>query len=51
VSDAMARRLLMEKVITNGTAWLQSVLDANGVDKISSLTRAQLVAIIEGRDA
>jgi hypothetical protein len=50
MSDAMLRRLVMEKVIRLGTAWLQSVLDAAGTTRISDLSHEQLTAIVEERD-
>jgi hypothetical protein len=49
MSDKLLRRLLMDKTLRLGTAWLAGVLQCAGTDKISLLTHAQLVAILEER--
>jgi len=50
-SIRMLRKLLRDLVYARGTPWLQGVLDAAGVTRISALSRAQLVASVEERDA
>jgi hypothetical protein len=49
MGDKLLRRLLMDKTLRLGTAWLAGVLQCAGTDKISLLTHAQLVAILEER--
>ena len=51
MTDAMARRLLMERVIERGVDYLREVLQGAGVNRISDLTHTQLVAIVEERDS
>jgi hypothetical protein len=43
MSDAQLLKPLRNKVISRGPLCLQSVLDAAGVDRISTLSRAQLL--------
>jgi hypothetical protein len=50
VTDAMARRLFADKVIRLGVDWLRVILAENGVDRVSLLPRAALLAAIEERD-
>jgi hypothetical protein len=45
----MLRRLLMDKVVRLGTAWLRIVLQAAGTDRISGLSTDQLRAAVEER--
>jgi hypothetical protein len=49
-SIALLRRLLRDQVYLRGTGWLREVLAQAGVDKISLLTRAQLLRATEERD-
>jgi len=49
MSDALMRRLLMERVIQRGTEWLREVLQGAGVTRVSDLPRAALLQVIEER--
>ena len=51
MTDQMLRRLIMEKVVSNGLDWLRSLLAQANVTRLSDVPRAALIAAIEERDA
>jgi hypothetical protein len=51
MTEAQLRRLLRDRVLERGLPWLQGVLDAAGVTRVTALSREQLLAAVEGRDA
>jgi hypothetical protein len=51
VTDQMLRRLIMEKVVSNGLDWLRSLLAKANVTRLSDMPRSALLAAIEERES